>query len=159
MFALAPIVTVPCAAPSITATRRTSRTGQGLFYQAESFNQDISGWDISSATAADGMFYGARSFNQDLCAWADAWPYDGVPAGDDDAWYGLPTFGGSGCAFEGDPGPEGGPFCASNCLAPQPGEGEETNGINDFEVHSGKMAPRSLRRSIFVVGFLLILAL
>ena len=36
---------------------------------SSSFNQDISGWDVSSGTNFDGMFSGASSFNQDISHW------------------------------------------------------------------------------------------
>jgi hypothetical protein len=34
-----------------------------------SFNQDISTWDVSSATIVRHMFEGAKVFDQDLSAW------------------------------------------------------------------------------------------
>ena len=40
-----------------------------MFYGAESFNQDISQWDVSNVNNMYGMFYNARSFNQDLSNW------------------------------------------------------------------------------------------
>ena len=40
-----------------------------MFERATSFNQDISGWDMSSATDLDAMFYSAESFDQDLGDW------------------------------------------------------------------------------------------
>ena len=40
-----------------------------MFYGAESFNQDISHWDVSNVNNMYGMFYNARSFNQDLSNW------------------------------------------------------------------------------------------
>ncbi|MCK0162235.1 BspA family leucine-rich repeat surface protein, partial [Allomuricauda sp. F6463D] len=41
----------------------------GMFFEATSFNGDISGWDVSNVTQMDVMFYGATSFNQDLSNW------------------------------------------------------------------------------------------
>ena len=36
---------------------------------AESFNQDISGWDTGRVTNMEQMFAGATSFNQDIGGW------------------------------------------------------------------------------------------
>ena len=40
-----------------------------MFQNATSFNQDISGWDVSNVIYMTGMFKGATSFNQDLGDW------------------------------------------------------------------------------------------
>lgn len=41
----------------------------GIFYQASQFNQDISHWDVSSVSNMGSMFKEASSFNQDISSW------------------------------------------------------------------------------------------
>jgi surface protein len=64
MFANAINLTV---VPSILPSAVTSISG--MFDTAESFNQDISGWDTTNVTNMSGMFSGATSFNQNIGAW------------------------------------------------------------------------------------------
>ena len=40
-----------------------------LFFAATSFNRDISRWDVSSVTHMDSMFRKARPFNSDISKW------------------------------------------------------------------------------------------
>mmetsp|Transcript_7848 Transcript_7848/g.8322 ORF Transcript_7848/g.8322 Transcript_7848/m.8322 type:complete len:87 (+) Transcript_7848:254-514(+) len=40
-----------------------------MFYNAISFNQDISSWNVSKITDMNWMFYGVTSFNQDISNW------------------------------------------------------------------------------------------
>ncbi len=40
-----------------------------MFRDANSFNQDISGWDVSNVKYIGGMFWNASSFNQDIGSW------------------------------------------------------------------------------------------
>ena len=41
----------------------------GMFSGANTFNGDISSWDVSSVMDMSSMFNGANSFNQDLSRW------------------------------------------------------------------------------------------
>ena len=40
-----------------------------MFSYAESFNQDLSNWDVSRVTNMNAMFSYAKSFNQALSSW------------------------------------------------------------------------------------------
>jgi len=40
-----------------------------LFKGKSSFDEDISGWDVSNVTDMKGMFYNAIEFNQDISSW------------------------------------------------------------------------------------------
>ena len=41
----------------------------GMFINAKVFNQDISGWDMSSVTVTKKMFFKAKASNQDISGW------------------------------------------------------------------------------------------
>lgn len=54
----------------VPATLPSSITGlSGMFYKASTFNQDISGWDVSNVTHMGNMFLGATSFNAPIGSW------------------------------------------------------------------------------------------
>lgn len=67
----------PMATQSVTISGETwdawdtSNVGtmRGMFYQAVSFNQDISSWNVGSLVSGSSMFNQATSFNQDLSNW------------------------------------------------------------------------------------------
>jgi surface protein len=40
-----------------------------MFCYCESFNQDLSSWDVSNVEDMQHMFNGCTSFNQDLSSW------------------------------------------------------------------------------------------
>lgn len=40
-----------------------------MFTDSNSFNQNISNWDVSSVTDMSAMFANATSFNQDISSW------------------------------------------------------------------------------------------
>ena len=54
----------------------------GLFYREPtpltSFNEDISGWNVSNVTTMSSMFKGCSSFNQDINSVGNAWNVSGV---------------------------------------------------------------------------------
>ena len=45
------------------------RDMRGMFYGANSFNGDLSKWNVSNVTNMRSMFYAAKSFNRDLSKW------------------------------------------------------------------------------------------
>ena len=67
---------------------------QSMFENADSFNADISQWNVSSATTTQEMFKLATSFNRNLCAWP-------IQTGTDT----LLMFASSGCNIKNDPDP------------------------------------------------------
>merc|ERR1712238_602391 len=82
------------------------------FFNATSFNSDISAWDIARVANMDSMFEAAHSFQQDLCLWSDKFNYAQA--------YGNPReiFTSSGCKYSANPQlDKPGPFCASTCQA------------------------------------------
>lgn len=44
--------------------------GFASFFEGTQFNDDISGWDVSSATGTGRMFYSNPQFNQDISGWS-----------------------------------------------------------------------------------------
>ena len=71
-----------------------------MFSSARAFNQDVSGWSISSATDMDDMFYDASMFDQDLCQWVDV--VKNVPH-ENFCWVGPVSCSGDSCgAFPGE---------------------------------------------------------
>ena len=40
-----------------------------MFLGCQSFNQDISNWDVSNVRNMRSMFYGCKDFNQDISDW------------------------------------------------------------------------------------------
>jgi surface protein len=40
-----------------------------MFFRCESFNQDLSKWDVSKVIDMRGMFFRCESFNKDLSKW------------------------------------------------------------------------------------------
>ena len=64
-----------------------------LFYNNQTFNGNISGWDVSNVTNMKYMFYGADSFNQDISDWDVSsvtdmdYMFDGTDLSDDNKCY------------------------------------------------------------------------
>ena len=58
-----------------------------MFYGAESFNGDVSKWDVSSVTNMKEMFRGATSFTRELCG--SAWLESKAIESADDMFEGL----------------------------------------------------------------------
>ncbi|BAV94906.1 BspA family leucine-rich repeat surface protein [Ichthyobacterium seriolicida] len=56
---------LPLEAPNLEGITNTAF----MFYGAESFNSDISSWDVSKVTNMRAMFHTASAFNQDLNKW------------------------------------------------------------------------------------------
>lgn len=57
------LVSVPAQLPA------TVTMLDGMLQQTSSFNQDLSGWDVSRVVDMTAMFYHATAFNQDLSGW------------------------------------------------------------------------------------------
>jgi surface protein len=55
--------------PSSLPTSSTVTNMGGMFQNATSFNQNISGWNVSSVTNMGDMFQNATSFNQNISGW------------------------------------------------------------------------------------------
>ena len=45
-----------------------------MFYDAQTFNQDLSEWDVSAVHTLPSMFEDATAFNQDMSKWCDMLP-------------------------------------------------------------------------------------
>jgi surface protein len=59
------LTVVPTSLPTTSTVTRMN----AMFYDATSFNQDISGWNISAVEIIAGIFQGAIAFNQDISNW------------------------------------------------------------------------------------------
>jgi len=58
----------PVSATNIP-TLLPNTSGLEMFYESNKFNQDISGWDVSTMTTMSHMFYESVRFNQDVGGW------------------------------------------------------------------------------------------
>jgi len=77
-----------------------------MFFDATSFSGNVSSWDVSAVTNMKEMFKGATSFNENLCAWKDSFTNGNAED----------VFADSGCTIKDDPlSAYQGPFCASYC--------------------------------------------
>jgi surface protein len=47
----------------------SATTFENMFYQASAFNQNLAAWNTSRVTNMNGVFNGASKFNHDLAAW------------------------------------------------------------------------------------------
>lgn len=64
---------IGCINLDITASDTPNLTGvtvmSRMFENAETFNQDIGNWDVSTVTQMNDLFLNAESFNQDISTW------------------------------------------------------------------------------------------
>ena len=58
---------ITLAVPTVLPSYVTNLTS--MFESSDTFNQDISGWDVSRVTKMSGLFRDAKQFNQDLSQW------------------------------------------------------------------------------------------
>ena len=63
------LIELPSTLPSNEKNEPIVTNISGMFISAEQFNQDISGWDVSSVTDMSAMFFHSRLFNQDISKW------------------------------------------------------------------------------------------
>jgi surface protein len=63
------ILNVPNILPTNLENKSIVKNMSGMFFNTDKFNQDISGWDVSSVTNMSFMFFHSRVFNQDISKW------------------------------------------------------------------------------------------